>query len=80
MKIAIGQETAQIVEYLGKGQSNPKDKYIDHPTTLVVTETDCKGRDSQVKKKKGLKSVKAAYNFKIKHQCAKGDDYTWLSP
>ena len=29
MKIAIGQETAQIVEYLGKGQSNPKDKYID---------------------------------------------------
>ena len=55
MKIAIGQETAQIVEYLGKGQSNPKDKYIDHPTTLVVTETDCKGRDSQVKKKKDSK-------------------------
>lgn len=46
MKIAIGQETAQIVEYLGKGQSNPKDKYIDHPRTSVVIETDCKGRDS----------------------------------
>ena len=46
MKIAIGQETAQIVEYLGKGQSNPKDKYIDHPRTSVVIETDCKWSDS----------------------------------